>query len=141
MRLDGSSGGPLTCVVPPPPPPPPPPETRPDLVVDIGAHDGINAPVRICNRGRGAFVAGSELMLSVQGSSQPTATIVNVATLVPRLEIDACTSTGDAFVGIVSGTGGGWYTPSSSATICVDTTNCVDEIANENNCTTRLRTP
>lgn len=137
VRYDGSAGGFETCTPPPPPPPPPPPETRPDLRVEIASNSGIFAPITLCNNGPGVFTGSSELMISTQGSSQASATYSNVAPFVPRLEVGACVLLGDAFVGITSGTGGGYYLASSSTTACADTSLRVDEASETNNCTTR----
>lgn len=126
-----------TCVV---PPPPPPPETRPNLVVSLGAHDGVTMPVSVCNVGPGTFThVASGLLVSVQGSSQLVATLSDVSAAVPNLAAGQCASVGSGFIGVTSGTGGGWYTPSASGSACVDTTDVVNEVSNADNCATRLR--
>jgi hypothetical protein len=118
---------------------PPPPRTLPDLVVEIGRHDGLSAPVTVCNRGTAHFTPGPELMMTIH----PTGGFinrVNVAAYLPGgLAAGACRYLDDALIGISSGAGGGWLTPTSSVEVCIDTTERVTELIEWNNCTRRAR--
>ncbi len=127
-----------TCT--PPPPPPPPPESRPNLTISLGAHDGITLPVSVCNVGPGTYTpVASGLLVSHQGSLQLLGTVTDVSSVVPRLAPGTCAFVGGGFIGASSGAGGGGWLASVSATACVDTANVVNEVSDVDNCATRLR--